>query len=560
MTVRRLVRLFGAFVFVLAPATALHAQAGWVLGEQKISQAAGGFGGYVPTEGHFGEAVAGLGDLDGDGIADLAVAAPWDHDGGTCRGAVWILFLNADGTVKSEQKISDTAGGFGGVLDNFGYFGTGVACLGDHDGDGVVDLGVGEHNDHNGTIYGTGAVWILFLNTDGTVKAEQNISATEGGFGGTLAQFDAFGTSVASLGDLDGDGIGDVAVGAPYTDRVLTDDGAVWILFLNSNGTVKSEQEISASAGGFTGTLDNQDMFGCSMGGIGDHDGDGVEDLAIGAYLDDDGSVSSGAVWLLFLNTNGTVKSHQKISATEGGFGGTFGYSEWFGSGVGSVGDLDEDGVGDLVVGGEYADHAWIVFLNANGTVRDELRIGYQESGFGGMCINSRFGRSVGALGDVDGDGFTDIAIGAWSDDDVRTNSGAAWVVFLQGCPDVDDSFRNPSVGGHTNPAVYSVISPPVLGTTFSVSIGTTGKTGAYLVGYSTPLTFPTNWGNLLVNTNDPNGELLGMPFGVGDPTLIDLLVPDIPALCGFPCATQAMRFGGGALDLTNAHDFVLGR
>ena len=87
--------------------------------------------------------MANVGDLDGDGVTDLAVGAYCDDDGGTNRGAVWMLFLNADGTVKAHQKISDTEGNFTGMLDDGDCFGCSVASVGDLDGDGVTDLAVG---------------------------------------------------------------------------------------------------------------------------------------------------------------------------------------------------------------------------------------------------------------------------------------------------------------------------------------------------------------------------------------------------------------------------------
>jgi hypothetical protein len=76
---------------------------------------------------------------------------------------VWVLFLNTDGTVKSHQKISDTEGGFDGILDNVDRFGVSVASLGDHDGDGLGDLAVGANGDDDGVPYNRGAVWVLFL-------------------------------------------------------------------------------------------------------------------------------------------------------------------------------------------------------------------------------------------------------------------------------------------------------------------------------------------------------------------------------------------------------------
>jgi len=87
----------------------------------------------------------------------------------------------------------------------------------------------------------------------------QKISAAIGGFTGQLGRFDGFGSSVASLGDLDNDGIVDIAVGAPGDDSSLDSTGAVWLLFLNDDGTVKGHQKISAEGGEFGGTLDEND-------------------------------------------------------------------------------------------------------------------------------------------------------------------------------------------------------------------------------------------------------------------------------------------------------------
>ncbi|HSH02490.1 MAG TPA: Ig-like domain-containing protein [Anaerolineae bacterium] len=360
------------YTYVVSDGNLFNIGDGTVAGEQKISDTAGGFGGVLNNSDYFGYSLTHLGDLDGDGVGDVAVGAYGDDDGGDSRGAVWILFLNSDGTVKSEQKISDTMGGFGGVLDDSDLFGSALANLGDLDGDGVVDMAVGAYFDDDGGI-NRGAVWILFLNSDGTVKSEQKISATMGGFGGVLDS-DLFGNALANLGDLDGDGVVDVAVGAYADDDGGSNRGAVWILFLNSDGTVKSEQKISATMGGFGGVLDDSDLFGSAIAHLGDLDGDGVVDMAVGAYADDDGGSNRGAVWILFLNSDGTVKSEQKISATEGGFGGVLDDSDYFGNALANLGDLDGDGVGDMAVGayfdddgGSYRGAVWVLNMNSIG-------------------------------------------------------------------------------------------------------------------------------------------------------------------------------------------------
>ncbi|MCP5028498.1 MAG: hypothetical protein GY929_19655, partial [Actinomycetia bacterium] len=294
---------------------------GTVATEQKISDTAGGLTAVLDDSDYFGESTASIGDLDGDGIVDIAVGAHFDDDGSTNRGAVYVLFLNADGTVKAEQKISDTAGGLTAVLENDDRFGTSVAGVGDVDGDGIVDIAVGAHGDDDGG-NGKGAVYVLFLNPDGTVKAEQKISSTTGGLTGPLGVLDWFGHSVAGLGDLDGDGIVDIAVGAHFDDDGTINRGAVYVLFLRADGSVKPEPKTSPSTGGLTGPLEDLDYFGRSVAGMGDLDGDGIGDIAVGAYSDDDGGGNRGAVYVLFLNADGTVKAEQKISSTTGGLTG----------------------------------------------------------------------------------------------------------------------------------------------------------------------------------------------------------------------------------------------
>ena len=111
---------------------------------------------------------------------------------------------------------------------------------------------------------------------------------------------------------------------------------------------VESHQRISDSQGGFLGTLDNEDLFGRSVCNIGDLNGDGITDIAVGAEWDDDGGPRKGAVWILFLNSDGTVGSFQKISETQGNFTGVFTSSpELFGVSVANLGDLDGDGIVD---------------------------------------------------------------------------------------------------------------------------------------------------------------------------------------------------------------------
>ncbi|RJP37985.1 MAG: hypothetical protein C4547_05095 [Phycisphaerales bacterium] len=420
-------------------------QPGWVLAHQKLSDTEGNFAGILDNGDSFGTSVASLGDLDGDGIVDIAVGAWGDDDGcqDCARGAVWILFLLRDGTIKTEQKISDTMGGFTGELDDGDQFGGAVASLGDLDGDQVTDLAVGAISDDDGGD-SRGAVWILFLRRDGTVKAHQKVSNTRGGFLGTLHDHDLFGSSVAFLGDLDGDRIGDLAVGAVNDADGGGTRGAVWVLFLNRDGRVKSHQKISATEGGFNGLIDAYDDFGYSVACLPDLDHDNRNELVVGALRDDDGGdppgADRGAVWILMLNHDGTVKAHQKISDTEGGFTGGLQDNDWFGSSVASPGDLNTDGVADIFVGSRLDDDGgrwnrgavWVLFLLGDGTVKAHQKISATAGGFKGELSESDyFGSSVAPLGDLDGNGVADVIVGADGDDDGDFDAGAAWVLFL---------------------------------------------------------------------------------------------------------------------------------
>ena len=411
-----------------------------VSSEQKVSDTAGGFGGALDDIDFFGNSLANLGDLDGDGNVDLAVGAYLDDDGGTDRGAVWILFLDSDGTVKSEQKISDTAGGFGGTLDDSDFFGRSVTRLEDIDGDGVDEIAVGAHSDDDGGP-SHGAVWILFLNTDGTVKGHQKISDTAGLFTGTLDFDDRFGYSVSSLGDLDGDGTDELAVGAILDDDGGANRGAVWVLFLDTDGTVQSHQKISSTAGGFGGALADGDRFGSSVGVMGDVDGNGVVELLVGATNDSEVGPLAGAAWTVFLNSNGTANSERENSYWNGIVGGLIRDGDELGYSISGVGDLDGDGAEDYVVGARGDDQggsntgaAWLFYLppDTTGSVQAHREIGDGQGGFTGVLHDVNFfGHAVAELGDLDGDGVPDLAVGANFDNDGGPRRGAVWVLFL---------------------------------------------------------------------------------------------------------------------------------
>jgi len=412
----------------------------------RIASGEGGLTATLDDEDGFGSAVAALGDRDGDGVPDVAVGAPGEGPIPTTdRGAVHVLFLDDDGSVASERRIGQGDGGFGGALGFFDRFGSSVAALGDLDGNGVTDVAVGAPFHEVTGIGDVGAVWILFLQSDGLVRDEVLVTHGQGGFGGTLTSDPddggvAFGSAVAGLGDVDGDGIPDLAVGAPFDEPAGVgthqEFGAVWVLFLNANGTVKAEQKIDETFGGFGGDLQPFDQFGAGLAGPGDVDGDGIPDFADGWAGDTDGGTFSddrAALWVLQLNSAGSVASHTKLSSTTTPWLEDIVDDDRFAQSLAPLGDLDGDGVADLLAGANGS--LRLLLLDTDGGLKAARRFDDQDGHLEGLLAVGAFGPAVASLGDVDGDGFPELAAGAPSDDLAGPDRGALWVLSTHVSP-----------------------------------------------------------------------------------------------------------------------------
>ncbi len=300
--------------------------------------------------------------------------------------------------------------------------GMAMTRLGDLDGDGVEDLvlGLPELAPNK-----EGGVMIVFPYRDGSIKSTQLINSSTGDLSGSLGTFAFFGSAVAALGDLDSDGVEDIAVGAPGADEV-------WILFLDSDGTVKSEQVIAA--GGASGS-----EAGAAIAVLGDIDNDSVVDLAVGAPSADCSALAHdcGEVAITFLNTNGTRKAVSYLNS--GSISGLVAGSR-FGSALAPLGDFDGNGVPDFVAGvpGAAPSRAGDVLFVRLDTVGEALSAQPLVNGpyffpFA-LTASAEFGSSITVLGDLDGNSVPDIAVGApgMLDSVPNLNAGAVSLVLLR--------------------------------------------------------------------------------------------------------------------------------
>jgi hypothetical protein len=343
---------------------------------------------------HAGAAVAGVGDSDGDGIADLLVGA-FDADyGGADAGAVYL----AAGPFSGNQSLSEAIARFDGE-DDADKAGFAVGAPGDIDGDGYADLLMGAYgNDSSGA--SAGAAYVF----RGPITGNYPMWTADIVLLGEQAG-DQAGWSVAGLGDTNGDGLGDVAVGAPFEHGDGVYRGAAYIVSGAVQGTIGLDEALAVAKGATSG-----DLAGHAVAG-GDINGDGYSDLLVGAPESDLGGNASGAAFVVLGPTSGeTVLSNaQMIMVGER-------TDDQAGSAVSVSPDIDGDGSEDLIIGaasenagGSDAGAAYLVLGFTSGT----LDLVLAEAKMLGSSTDDRLGTSVAGLGDVDGDGSGDVLIGA---------------------------------------------------------------------------------------------------------------------------------------------------
>jgi hypothetical protein len=358
----------------------------------------------------FGYSVGTAGDVNGDGYDEVIVGAPYWHNPQTDEGGAFVYAGGSGGLLSAPlwNKASNQVGA---------QFGTSVGTAGDVNGDGYADIIVGSPL-WDGPEEDEGQAWV-YLGWSGGVHSAPDWYMD-------VDQEDAqFGYAVGTAGDVNGDGYSDVIVGAPYWEDDVANEGRAWVYLGSASGLLTSH-DWHAESNNFTARL------GYAVGTAGDVNGDGFSDVIVGApYYGDGGLSSEGKVWVFHGAGHGLHATHDWYK--EGGQN-----HAYYGYSVGTAGDVDGDGYADVVIGAPHmtasvSDEGVARVYSGSGS---GLKASYAWKGEGGQTL-PWYGQSVGSAGDVNGDGYADVIIGAPQYNKNKINEGQASVYFGNGGPGV---------------------------------------------------------------------------------------------------------------------------
>ncbi len=354
---------------------------------------------------YFGGSVSTAGDVNGDGYADVIVGAMWYDNGQTDEGRAYVYLGSASGlsTSAAWTAESDQAGAF------FGYS---VSMAGDVNGDGYADVIVGADGYDNGQT-GEGRAYVYLGSGSGlSTTADWTAESDQAGA--------LFGFSVSTAGDVNGDGYADVIVGARYYSNGQSGEGGAFVWYGSATGLGPNGNPTNAD---WTAESNQADAyFGRSVSTAGDVNGDGYADVIVGAFYYDNGQTDEGRAYVYLGSASGlstsaawTVESDQA--------------SAWFGVSVSTAGDVNGDGYADVIVGSYFYDNGqtnegrtYVYLGSASGLSTSAAWTAESDQ------AGAFFGYSVSTAGDVNGDGYADVIVGAYTYDNGETNEGRAFV------------------------------------------------------------------------------------------------------------------------------------
>ncbi len=367
-----------------------------------------------------GQSVDGAGDVNGDGYADVIVAAPFYDSGESNEGMVLVFHGSASGIASGNPSTANTV--LQSDLDTPG-FGISVAGAGDVNGDGYADVAVGAQFHDSGQM-DEGAAFIFHGSSTGV--ASGNLSAAAA----TLESDQAnayMGDSVAGAGDVNGDGYADVVVGSQNYDSGQTDEGAAFVFHGSATGIASGNPSTAAA---ILQSDQATALLGVSVAGAGDINGDGYADVIVGAGLFDSGQDNEGAAFVFAGSPTGVTSGNPStaIAILQSDQA-----SALLGASVAGAGDVNGDGYADVIVGapnydsGQADEGAAFVYLGG----AEGVRSGNPASAHTTLQsdqVSAQLGFTVAGAGDVNGDGYSDVIVGSAGYDSGEMNEGAAFV------------------------------------------------------------------------------------------------------------------------------------
>jgi Ca2+-binding RTX toxin-like protein len=394
-----------------------------------------------------GPSLSSAGDVNGDGYDDVIIGVRYNDPNGSKSGASYVVFGKASGFA-ADLDLSTLSGANGFKLSGVtagDRSGVSVSSAGDINGDGYDDLIVGA-DAADTPASNSGASYVVF-GKDGGFAANLDLSTLDGTNGFKLsgvAASDSSGHAVASAGDVNCDGFDDLIIGARTANPNGSHSGASYVVFGKAGGFAANLNlfTLNGTNGFKLSGVAAGDQSGFSVASAGDVNGDGFADVIIGAYFAAPHGTLSGASYVVFGKASG-FPANFNLSTLDGSNG--FKLSgetaqDFSGFSVSSAGDVNGDGYDDLFIGAKNADphgsnsgSSYVVFGQAGGFAANlDLSTLDGTNGFklNGVAANDVSGFRVASAGDVNNDGFSDLIIGALGVDTNGSNSGAAYIVF----------------------------------------------------------------------------------------------------------------------------------
>ena len=396
-----------------------------------------------------GRSVSNIGDINGDGVDDLAIGAPFSRINGDNSGAAYIIFGSKQSDYFGNPIELSDLGSKGLTIkgSNSGHnAGWAVSGAGDFNGDGINDLLIGATNPSDNENGIDGESYVIF----GKRGFSSTIDLSNIGLNDGLKIISDYpnnlGYSVSDAGDINQDGKDDLIIGAPYADTNGNNSGSSYVIYgrridtenpITDNTINVSLLDSNNDFTGFTINGQDKDQSGFFVSKAGDINGDGIADLIIGAR---DGNPNNkefaGRAYVVFCK-EGDMGDNFNLSDLNGSNGFTIngiGSLDNAGWSVSDLGDINDDGIDDIIIGANNANSSYGQSYVIYGS-RDSFSSTFELSnlnGTNGFIISSiaetgNLGHSVSGAGDVNGDGVNDLIISAPFADSL---AGAAYVVF----------------------------------------------------------------------------------------------------------------------------------